>query len=268
MRLFPLLFAALLALPVAGQAQVSAPVNLKVYSAGSLRAAWLDLAQAYEAKSGVKIAFEFGASGLLRERLAKGETADLFTSADTGHPQALAGAGLAQPMQVFAGNKLCALAQPGLGLTQANLLEHLLDPAVRVGSSTPKADPSGDYTWMMFERAGKVKPGAFETLSSKAMQLVGGPNSAPAPANRTAYGKFMEDRAVDVFIAYCTNAVQAQREVPGLVSVPMPASLAVEAVYGMALMRGAQPQAAALRDFILGDGQAILEKHGFSRAPR
>jgi ABC-type molybdate transport system substrate-binding protein len=73
---------------------------------------------------------------------------------------------------------------------------------------------------------------------------------------------------VDVFIAYCTNAVQAQREVPGLVSVPMPANLAVEAIYGMALLRGAQPQAAALRDFILGDGQAILEKHGFARAPR
>ena len=265
MRLFPLLFAALLALPVAGQAQVSAPVNLKVYSAGSLRAAWLDLAQAYEAKSGVKIAFEFGASGLLRERLAKGETADLFTSADTGHPQALASAGLAQPMQVFAGNKLCALAQPGLGLTQANLLERLLDPAVRVGSSTPKADPSGDYTWMMFERAGKVKPGAFETLSSKAMQLVGGPNSPPPPKDRTAYGKFMEDRVADVFVAYCTNGVLAKAEVPRLVTVALPENLAVTATYGMVQMQGAQPAASSLADYLLSDrAQKILADHGFA----
>ncbi len=75
-------------------------------------------------------------------------------------------------MQAFTGNRLCAVAQPEVGLTPANLLERLLDPAVRVGSSTPKADPSGDYTWMMFERADKLHPGAFNTLSAKAMQLV------------------------------------------------------------------------------------------------
>jgi molybdenum ABC transporter molybdate-binding protein len=269
MRPLALLMAALIILPLNGNAQVNPPANLKVYSAGSLKAAWLDMAQAYERKSGAKISFEFGASGLLRERLTKGEAADLFTSADTGHPQALAAQGLAQPMQAFTGNKLCALAQPEVGLSEANLLERLLDPTIRVGSSTPKADPSGDYTWLMFERAGKVKPGSFEILSAKALQLVGGPNSAPAPVNRTAYGKFMEDRAVDVFLTYCTNALQAKQEVPRLVMVQLPANLAVEATYGMVLMRGAQPQAGQLRDFVLsGEGQAVLQRHGFSSVAR
>ena len=259
-----LLFFLLAALPVTAFSQNFAP--LKVYSAGSLKAAWLDLAAAYERKTGVKVEFEFGASGLLRERLAKGEPADLFTSADTGHPQALAAQGLAQPMRAFAGNRLCALAQPQVGLTQANLLERLLDPSVRMGTSTPQADPSGDYTWMMFGRAEKLRPGAFATLSGKALQLVGGPNSAPAPKDRTAYGKFMEERAADVFLTYCTNALLAQREVPGLVMVQLPRELSVEATYGMVLMRGAKPQATELRDFLLGsEGQAILEKYGFSR---
>jgi molybdenum ABC transporter molybdate-binding protein len=260
------LFVSLLAgLPFAAHAQGAAPVTLKVYSAGSLKAAWTDLAQAYERASGNKVMFEFGASGLLRERLEKGEKADLFTSADTGHPRTLADKGLSSAMRVFTGNRLCAIAQPELGLTSANLLDKLLDPAVRIASSTPKADPSGDYTWAMFERAGKLKRGAFETLSAKAMQLVGGPNSPPAPKDRTVYGKFMEDRAADVFIAYCTNGVLAQREVPRLVTVQLPETLSVTATYGMALMRGAQPAASGLADFLLsGEGQKILAGHGFA----
>ena len=271
MRTFKhVLFASLLAgLPFAALAQSAAPVTLKVYSAGSLKAAWTDLAQAYERKSGNRIVFEFGASGLLRERLEKGanngERADLFTSADTGHPQALADKGLAGPMRAFTANRLCAIAQPEVGLTTANLLDKLLDPAVRVASSTPKADPSGDYTWAMFERADKVKPGAFQTLSTKALQLVGGPHSAPPPKDRTAYGKLMEDRVADVFIAYCTNGVLATREVPRLANVQLPENLSVLATYGMVQMRGAQPATAGLADFLLsGEAQKILAGHGFA----
>ncbi|HEY4375174.1 MAG TPA: molybdate ABC transporter substrate-binding protein [Burkholderiales bacterium] len=246
-----------------------APVTLKVYSAGSLKGAWTELARVYQAKKGVHIDFVFGASGLLRERLEKGEKADLFTSADTGHPKKLADEGRAEPMQVFTGNQLCALAQPEVGLTTANLLDKLLDPKVRMGSSTPKADPSGDYTWVMFERAGKLKPGAFETLSQKAMQLVGGPASAPAPKDRTAYGKFMEDRTVDVFITYCTNALTAQHEVPKLVNVALPENLSVTATYGMAVLKGAAPSTHDLTAFLLSEeGQNVLKKQGFAPLTR
>jgi len=252
----------------ATSATTATPATLRVYSAGSLKAAWTELAQAYQARTGTRIEFEFGASGLLRERLVKGEAADLFTSADTGHPRALADAGLALAMRPFAGNRLCVLAQPEAGITGANLLERLLDPAVRVGSSTPKADPSGDYTWAMFERAEKVKPGAFNTLSSKALQLVGGPNSAPPPKGRTAYGALMEQHAADVFLTYCTNAVLAQRELPNLLIVQLPPALAVSATYGMAQMRGARPGAGALADFLLSpEGQKILARQGFSPPP-
>ena len=265
-----LLLTLLFGLPLGAIAQTAAPVGgapliLKVYSAGSLKSAWTELARAYQAKYGIRLDFEFGASGLLRERLEKGEKADLFTAADTGHPQMLAGKGLSEPMRAFTANRLCALAQPGSGLTTANLLDKLLDPAIRVGTSTPKSDPSGDYTWAMFERAGKLKPGAYETLSKKALQLVGGPASAPPPTNRSAYGKFMEDRAVDVFITYCTNAVLAQREVPGLVKVDLPTGLSVSATYGMVVMRGAASPTAGLADFVLSEeGQNILKKQGFA----
>jgi ABC-type molybdate transport system substrate-binding protein len=260
-----LLFCALVAPWSAACPQGAAPPTLKVYSAGSLKAAWQDLAAAYERKSGIRIEFEFGASGLLRERLAKGEAADLFTSADTGHPQALAQAGLALPMQVFAGNRLCVLARAKLHLTPDNLLDRLLDPAVRVGTSTPRADPAGDYTWLMFQRAELLQPGAFAALDAKALRLVGGPGAAPAPGGRSPYVTLMQHGAADLFVTYCTNALPALREMSGLEVVELPAALSVQASYGMVLMRTARPQAAGLRDFLLSpEGQAILVRHGFS----
>ena len=44
---------------------------------------------------------------------------------------------------MFARNRLCALAVPKVGLTSANFIDRLLDPTVKLGTSTPKADPSG-----------------------------------------------------------------------------------------------------------------------------
>lgn len=155
--------------------------TVKVYAAGSLREALTEAAGAFTAANGARVSFEFGPSGILRDRLASGEHADVFASANMEHPQALAAAGRAQPARMFARNRLCALAQRAFGVNTGNLLPTMLDPATKLGTSTPKADPAGDYAWQVFERAEKLKPGAFQALSRKALQLVGGPGS-PAPA--------------------------------------------------------------------------------------
>ena len=47
----------------------------------------------------------------------------------------------------------------------------MLDPAVKLGTSTPKADPSGDYAFEVFAKAEKLKPGANAALEKKALQL-------------------------------------------------------------------------------------------------
>ena len=118
---------------------------IAVVAAGSLREAMTDIAQAHEARTGQKLSLSFAASGLLRERIEKGEAAQVFASADMGHPQKLADAGSWSPPRVFVRNQLCAITQANLNLTPERLLGALLDPAVRVGTSTPKADPAGDY---------------------------------------------------------------------------------------------------------------------------
>lgn len=214
---------------------------VRVYAAGSLREALTTIARDHEARTGQPVALTFGASGLLRERIEQGEDAQLFASADTDHPQRLAAAGGWQAPVVFTRNQLCALTSDRVGATSDTLLALLLDPAVRVGTSTPKADPSGDYAWALFRRAEAVRPGAYATLDAKALQLTGGPASPQAPKGRGTYAWLMDEGQADVFLTYCTNAVAAQREVPRLRVVRLPGNLQVGAAYGLGVRRGASP---------------------------
>lgn len=242
--------------------------ELVVYAAGSLRGALTEVGQRFEAlPEGGKVRFVFGASGLLKDRLLSGEAAEVFASANMEHPQALAAAGRAGPVQRFARNRLCLLARPEAGVTTDNLLARLLDPAVRVGTSTPKADPSGDYTWEMFRRVG-ARGGrfadAYETLDRKALQLTGGPGSPPPPAGRSVYGALLESGQADVFITYCTNAQQARQEVPSLQKHELPDDVNVAANYGVVSM-AATPRARRFLELLLGaEGQAILQRQGFA----
>lgn len=240
-----------------------------VYAAGSLRAALTEAAQAFGRTGGPAPRLVFGASGLLKDRLAGGEQADVFASANMAHPQALVDAGRAGRVQPFARNALCALAAPGFSLEGRSLAERLLDERVRVGTSTPRADPSGDYAFTMFERiesTGASPAGSAQRLKRKALQLTGGPASPPPPPDRSVYGMLMQQGAADVFVTYCTNAAQARREVPSLRVLDVPEAINVSATYGLAVLSGASPSAERFVDFLLGPaGQAVLAAHGFHR---
>jgi molybdate transport system substrate-binding protein len=140
----------------------------------------------------------------------------------------------------------------------------MLDAKIRVGTSTPKADPSGDYAWQLFDRADRVKAGSFTILSTKALQLTGGPDSAKAPKGHNQYGWVMGERKADVFLTYCTNAVLAQKEVPALQIVKIPEEISVGADYGLLINTKAAPEAWRFGMYILSpEGQEILRKYGF-----
>lgn len=241
--------------------------ELRVFAAGSLRDALAEVAQAFERGApGVHVRFTFGPSGLLKDRIAGGERADVFASANMTHPQALTAAGRAGAVRRFARNEMCALVAPALDVTPATLVDRLLDPAVRLGTSTPKADPSGDYAWMVFERIEQHgRRGAFKQLADKAQQLTGGPHSPPPAPGRNVYGDLVAQGRVDLFLTYCTNATAARKQHPDLRSVTVPAAVNVSADYGVVALQGAAAPAPRFVDFLLGpDGQAILARHGFA----
>jgi len=177
----------------------------------------------------------------------------------------LAQAGRAAAPVVFARNRLCALVAPGMAATSDTLLDRMLDPQIKLGTSTPKADPSGDYAWQVFDKAEQLRPGALKALDAKALKLSGGPNSPPPPADRSIYAVMIAEHKADIFLTYCTNALQAVREVPGARMVALPEALGVGADYGLTTMKGAPPGADRLADFVLSpQAQGILARHGFA----
>jgi len=251
------------ATPAQPAAAVGDPVQ--VYAAGSLRDALTEIARDHEARTGQKVVLTFAASGLLRERIEQGAPAQVFASADTKHPQRLANQGQWQAPVVFTRNTLCALAQGTVAVTSDTLLSTILQPQVRLGISTPKADPAGDYAWALFQKADALQPGATARLEAKALQLTGGANSAQAPAGRNTYAWVMEQNRADVFLTYCTNAVAARAEVPSLQVVAVPEALQVGAAYGLTVRAGAPAQAQAFAQAVLQPpAQAVLRRLGFA----
>lgn len=242
----------------------AAPVP--VYAAGSLREAFTEIARLHEARTGQPVVLTFGASGLLRERIEKGEPAQVFASADTDHPQRLAAGGGWKTPMVFTRNALCALTSEQISATPETLLATLLRTDVRVGTSTPRADPSGDYAWALFRKADAVQPGAYAQLDAKALKLTGGADSPKPPAGRGTYAWVMDQRQADVFLTYCTNAVAAQAEVPRLRVVQLPATLQVGAAYGLTVRSDAPASATNFAQTLLQPpAQAVLQRMGFGK---
>jgi molybdate transport system substrate-binding protein len=243
----------------------AASETVQLHAAGSLKGALTDVAKAYEASTGNKVEAKYGPSGLLKNEIAGGARADVFASANMEHPQALHDEQKSGPIIRFARNKLCALVRPGLALDSASLLRCMLDPNLKLGTSTPKADPSGDYAFEVFRKADAIKPGAQAVLEKKALQLTGGAASATPPSGRTAYGWHVAEGRADIFLTYCTNALAAQKEDSRQQIVPLPDSLAVGADYGLTVMSEASSAARQFAEFIMSSqGQQILVSHGFT----
>jgi molybdenum ABC transporter molybdate-binding protein len=246
-------------------AVTQAAEQVLLHAAGSLRGALDAVAAAYETATGVKVIAKYGASGILREEIERGARAEVFASANMDHPLALAKGGKSSPVALFARNQLCALARPGLAVEAGSLLDRMMDTRVKLGTSTPRADPSGDYAWEVFRKADAQRPGAFAALSEKALQLTGGPSSVAAPAGRSLYGMLVAQGRADIFLTYCTNAREAVKENPGQRMIALPDNLAVGADYGLTVMTTASPAAWRFAMYILsGDGQRILAHHGFA----
>jgi ABC-type molybdate transport system substrate-binding protein len=150
-------------------------------------------------------------------------------------------------------------------VTPETALDRMLDPALKLGTSTPRADPSGDYARSMFQRAEVVRAGSRAALEAKALKLTGGPDSPRALPGRSIYAHLIESGGADLFLTYCTNGREAVVQVAGATRTDLPPALAVGADYGLVVLRGAGEAAHLLALHILSpEGQRILARHGFN----
>jgi len=243
-----------------------------VYAAGSLRdlMGLLEKGFAEEQRGKRQVGFEFlyGPSGKLRERIEAGETPQLFASASPAHTGKLVESGKLRSSSLFASNSLCALSRDDLRIGDDNFVATLLDPALKLGTSTPGADPSGDYTWDMFRKIGTARAGAFEALDRKALKLTGA-EVGNQTNTESAYARLLLDRKADVFITYCTNARSAQVAVPSLRSARVPAAFDVAASYAIGIAPGASDSAREFLRYVLSQrAQVAMASLGFSPPPQ
>ncbi|MEH2467909.1 substrate-binding domain-containing protein [Nostoc sp.] len=177
--------------------------------------------------------------------------------------------GLGEPVVNFTSNRMTAVVRSGLGITSDNLLDFLLKPEIKLGTSTPVADPSGTYAWQIFDKANQITPGSSQILKDKALQLVGGnPNAPIVPNGKNNLVYFLEEtKQADIFLAYYTSGKTAQATKGGdnLQIVELPDYLATKANYGLTTLKNADPDGEKLAEYILSqEGQEILTKYGFS----
>lgn len=235
--------------------------SLNVLAAGSLRKALTPILSQFSQRHHVNINVQFGPAGLLREQIESGAEWDLFASANQEHPQTLLDHGLAHSVMPFLRNKLCLTTHRARLTPTTNWLDLLTDPSIIVGTSTPGCDPSGDYTWQLFDRVEHHHSGAGEYLKLNAKQLVGGKNSLQVPATEIASAWLIRQGLADVFVGYAHYAQWLQHDTD-IAAITIPDADNIFATYALALHSDvAQP----LAEYLLSnDVQQQFVSAGFS----
>jgi len=236
------------------------PESIQIFAAGSLRGVVGELAREAEPVLAIEVKGTFGGSGLMRERIEKGESPDLFLSADMGNPHKLQGR-TPLPVIAFARNRMCIVSRRSARVTQANLVDRLLARDVRIKTSTPIVDPSGDYAWAIFDAIEAQRPGAGATLKEKA-QAAMNLTATPASATQSPAAALFASHQIDMSITYCSGSSNLEKELPDLTSLVVPAQLDPHPLYGLIVL-SAKPQALKLALYLLSEkGQAIIAHQG------
>lgn len=225
---------------------------MQILAAGSLKGVWPALMAYFPAP----VETHFGPAGLLRERIEAGESCDLFASASEDHPQTLLAAGRALAVMPFTSNRLCITVRSDCLLPGDDWFTLLTRDSLRIATSTPGTDPSGDYTQVLFSRMGN----AGEAVRQRALPLAGGRDSPVIPTGRLAAEWIIQADMADLFIGYASYRTALSRAA-GLTVLDIPAAVNPVARYACAVIT---PEAQRLATF-LGSEQAkgVLRDAGF-----
>lgn len=246
--------------PAGSAGSAGSPTQLTVLAASSLTDAFADLADAYRtAHPDVSFALSFDASSALRARIEAGGTADVFASADTSNPAALASAGqtLGSPV-VFAANEL-ALVVPSGNPAHVATPYDLARPGVRIVAAGPNVPITKYVTRLIsnlqaYRGAQAGLPAAIEA------------NTVSREDNVRAVLAKVELGEADAGFVYATDA----RADAKVAVIPIPPSTNVATSYAaVALSSSVNPAPAkAFVAWLAGpDARTILAKYGFLPPP-
>jgi molybdate transport system substrate-binding protein len=225
--------------------------ELTVSAAASLQNAMRDIGAAYQAANpGVKINFNFAASGPLLTQIAQGAPVDVFASADLETMDKAQAQNLINPATRvnFAANDL-VLVSPATKPVLSSINDLSKPTVERIAVGSPSTVPAGRYTQVALEKRG----------------LWGGLTPKFVFAENVRQSLNYVSRAeVDAGFVYRTDAMIEKDKV----RVDLVVELDKPVLYPIALVatsKNAQAAGAFMKFVTSAPGQAVLAKYGFSK---
>jgi molybdate transport system substrate-binding protein len=252
---YPIIFTALfsfLSLESVFGAAAAAEQELVVSAAASLTNAFGEIGKQFEkANSGVRVIFNFGASGALQQQIDKGAPVDVFASADqktmnqAGERKLI----LAETRKDFVSNGLVLIVPRSSKPAIKSVKDLAQTQVARIALGNPDSVPVGRYTQEVLTKAG-----LWEALK---------PRFIFAETVRQALD-YVARGEVDAGFVFSTDAIIAKDKVK--VAAVAEGHQAIR--YPAAIVSGAKNKGPAQKflDFLMdSEGQRILSQYGFGK---
>ncbi len=251
-RIVPWIAALVLILTVSGGAAVAQAQELLLSVAVSLKDATEELGRQFQgAHPGVRLQYNFGASGDLQKQIEAGAPVDAFISAGQRQIDGLEKKGLLQPRtrRVFARNVLTVIVPKDSRLDLRGPADLLRPQVQRVVIGNPKTVPAGQYAEESLRNLG-----LWDSLSPK---LVFAENVRQAL-------EYVARGEVDAGFVYTTDATVRAGQVKEACRPPQESYTPVT-YPGAIIATSRQPALAqAFLDLLLSPaGQQVLARYGF-----
>lgn len=225
--------------------------DLTVSAAISLKNAFEEVGRLYESKQGVKVTFNFGASGDLVKQIAGGAPVDVFASAaqkdmDGADKQGFI---LSSTRADIAANSVVLIVPAG-GKSTLKSFEGLAAADIKkIAIGNPKTVPAGRYAEEVFTY--------YKLLSAVKEKFI-------FTENVRQVLDYVVRGEVDAGVVYATDAAAKASEVAVITIAPETSHKPV--IYPAAVIKGSknEPRARAFIALVRSaEGQKILQKYGF-----
>lgn len=236
----------------AGLSLAAQAAELTVSAAASLTNAFKEIAPLFEAAHpGTRVQYNFAASGVLLQQIAKGAPVDVFASADQETMDQAQAQKLVKPAQRrdFVSNSLVVIVPQASAQGPRSVADLTQAAYARIAIGLPASVPVGRYTKGVLEGAnlwGAIEP-----------KMVGATNVRQAL-------DYVQRGEVDAGFVYATDAALMADKVKVALTVPTPKPI----LYPVAPLP-AGPNAAMGEKFVdflfTPPAQAVLARYGFGK---
>lgn len=254
--------------------------SITVFSAGSFQYALQELSDIFRQIRHVEIKAFCGPAGILRQQIEQGEKCDIFISTNPENIFQLADSKAIYQKLTIAFSQLALTTLNLEQFRHKSIFELLFDCSLRLATSTPRCDPCGDYTWLLFDKIEQYFPSEGESLKRRALKLVGGTSSNIVPKGKIASHYLLLNSYADMMIGYAhyqlrsevkPSKYDASINTNSSISVNnqaflthmFPIKFEVKAEYVMALLSNVESAVKFFEFLRSNKAKEIIKNHGF-----